>query len=157
MKFNCSIDKELQEYLENQYKEYISKTPMTKTEQRALREWVKSGHSVYENPGSRYLCESYPPQDYLEVYRQDHEIKLALEGKSPDEIELYLREYMGYEPAESVGIDSEPKKTAKEYIRELEHDLFFLWDYICSEGLWNKATKYLEEHKDEDIPFGYEE
>lgn len=26
------------------------KTPMTKKEQRAVREWVKDGHSVYENP-----------------------------------------------------------------------------------------------------------
>ena len=29
--------------------EFLKSTPMTKKEQRALREWVKNGHSVFEN------------------------------------------------------------------------------------------------------------
>ena len=50
MKFNLHLPTWRQEFLEKQYKEYIKTTPMTKKEQRALREWVKDGNSVYENP-----------------------------------------------------------------------------------------------------------
>lgn len=49
MKFNVSVPKWRQEFLENEYKEYIKKPEMTKKEQRALRKWVKDGNSVYEN------------------------------------------------------------------------------------------------------------
>jgi len=49
MKFNRYLPEEIREMLEKQYKEYIKQTPMTKKEQRAVREWVKDGHSVYEN------------------------------------------------------------------------------------------------------------
>lgn len=49
MKFNKYIPEYRREILEKQYKEYIKTTPMTKKEQRALREWVKDGNSVYEN------------------------------------------------------------------------------------------------------------
>lgn len=38
MKFNPEIDKEIQEILEKQYKEYIKVTPITKKKKRALRE-----------------------------------------------------------------------------------------------------------------------
>lgn len=50
MRFNKYIAPEIKELLESQYREYIKNTPMTKKEQRALREWVKNGNSVYENP-----------------------------------------------------------------------------------------------------------
>ena len=137
MKFNCKIDPEFQEYLEEQYKDYIKVTPMTKKEQRHLREWVKKGHSVRQSPGSKYLCDQHPPLDFLDNYRQDQEIEQAIKGMTDAE--------------------DTPQKTPEEQIQDLEHELFFLWDYICSEGLWVKAAEYLQAHKDEEIPFGYED
>ena len=44
----------MKEYLENQYKEYLKKRTMTKKEQRAVREWVKAGNSVYGNPAGAW-------------------------------------------------------------------------------------------------------
>lgn len=155
MKFNCQIDPELQEYLEEQYKEYIKVTPMTKKEQRHLREWVKNGHSVRQSPGSKYLCEQYPPLDFLDNYRQDQEIEQAIKGMTDAETEKYLKEYMGYEDEDHH--EDIPQKTPEEHIHDLEHESFFLWDYIRSEGLWVKAAEYLQAHKDEEIPFGYED
>ena len=38
MKFNKYLPLETREFLEKQYKEYIRETPMTKKEQRVLRE-----------------------------------------------------------------------------------------------------------------------
>lgn len=49
MKFNKHISSELQELLITQLKEYIKTTPMTRKELRAVRDWVKDGHSVYES------------------------------------------------------------------------------------------------------------
>ena len=155
MKFNCKIDPEFQEYLEEQYKDYIKVTPMTKKEQRHLREWVKKGHSVRQSPGSKYLCDQHPPLDFLDNYRQDQEIEQAIKGMTDAEAEKYLKEYMGYKDEDPH--EDTPQKTPEDQIQDLEHELFFLWDYICSEGLWVKAAEYLQAHKDEEIPFGYED
>lgn len=95
--------------------------------------------------------------DYLDVYRQDQVIKAAIKGKSAAEAELYLKEYMGYEGERSEATASRQKKSAREHIRDLEHELFFLWEYLCSGGLWNEAKEYLEEHEQDEIPFGYED
>lgn len=150
-------EEEKQDYRWEQYNSYIRTYRTTPKERKLLRRWVASGHSVYENPGSRYICDQYPPLDYLDVYRQDQEIKAALEGKSPAEAELYLKEYMGYETVLPEETTYRQKKSAREHIHDLEHELFFLWEYLCSEGLWNEAKEYLEEHEQDEIPFGYEE
>lgn len=36
---------------------------------------------------------------------------------------------------------------------KLGRELFFLWEYICSEGLAEEARDYLEENADNWIPF----
>ena len=84
MKFNPGIDKGIQEILEKQYKEYIKVTPMTKKEQRALREWVKAGHSVYEN-SSGVWAEGQVPVEFLKVYRDEEYIRTNTKGMSPEE------------------------------------------------------------------------
>ena len=60
MLFNFENDYDTDQYylydhLENEYWPYVAKTSMTTKERRALRKWVRSGHSVYESPGSEYL------------------------------------------------------------------------------------------------------
>lgn len=80
-----------------EYQEYISKYELTPYEKRILRKWVSEGHSVYENPGSRYVVDCYPPKDFIECYREDKAIKQALKGKSDEEKQRYLIEYMGWD------------------------------------------------------------
>ena len=41
-----------------------------------------------------------------------------------------------------------------EHIRHLEHDLYYLMDFIGENGLWQEAKEHLEEHEDDPIPFG---
>lgn len=88
---------ELQEYIWNEYKEYIKETPMTRYEQRLLRKWVSEGHSVYQDPGSRYLCDPFPPRSFLEAYREDRRIAKDLRGLSDELRVKYLKDYMGYD------------------------------------------------------------
>ena len=42
----------------------------------------------------------------------------------------------------------------EKHILRLEHDLYFLIDFISENGLWQEAKDYLEEHEDDAIPFG---
>ncbi|MCD8104313.1 MAG: hypothetical protein LUF35_04760 [Lachnospiraceae bacterium] len=81
---------EIQEMYQEQLEEFESKTQMTPAEKRALRKWVASGHSINDNPGSRYVCLGgiYPPPDFLSVYRMDRELKQALKGKTKEEKKL---------------------------------------------------------------------
>ena len=88
---------ELQEYIWNEYKQYIKGTPMTRYERRLLRKWVREGHSVYQDPGSKYLCDPYPPRSFLDAYREDRKIANELRCL-PDDLKIqYLKDYMGYE------------------------------------------------------------
>ena len=139
-------------YLEKQLQAYEREVAMTGKERKALREWVRSGHSVCESPGSRYLCDmGMPEQDFLDVYRQDQRIKKELAGKTGKEKEAWLKEYMGYE--EAAREDPQTTEQLKEQLRKLERELFHVWGYISQEGLWNEAREYVEEHADEAVPF----
>ena len=95
MKFNKHVPKEMQEMLETQYKEYIKNTPMTKKEQRAVREWVKDGHSVYENPSSAWQ-DGQIPVEFLSVYRDEEYIRQHTKGMSPEETRKFALEYYGW-------------------------------------------------------------
>ena len=77
MKFNVYLPEKTRIILEEQYREYIKCTPMTKKEQRAVREWVKDGHSVYENNAGGWddddstSGESLLTSDFLEDIDED--------------------------------------------------------------------------------------
>ena len=143
-----------QKYLEEQLATYEQETRMTASERYALHKWVRSGHSVYESPGSRYLCDyGLPEQDFLDVYRQDCEISRHLEGKTDREQLEWMKSNLGYrEPAERI----EPTiPQMKEHIQKLERELFHLWEYVSQEGMWSEAKEYVDENADEPIPFEY--
>lgn len=88
---------EIQEHLWNEYKEYIKETPMTNYERNLLRKWVSEGHSVYQDPGSCYLCDPYPPRSFLDAYRGDKRIADELRGLPVELRTKYLKDYMGYD------------------------------------------------------------
>lgn len=81
-----------------EYKEYISEIKTSSYEKRLLRDWVRSGHSVYETVQSRYLTgPSEPPMDFLDAYRFDRELRETMQGMTKAEKEAYLKAFMGYE------------------------------------------------------------
>lgn len=139
-------------YLMKELKDYIKETPMTKKERKLLKKWVKSGNSVYESPGSKYLMDSYPPKDFLETYREDMQIKADIKGMNKKQTRKYLMEYMGITEDTAYKVT---KKDIEDHINKSEHELFFLWEYIYSEGLYEDVKEYLEEHKDDDISFKF--
>ena len=142
-----------------EFREYTSQNRMTSYERRLLREWVRSGHSVYDTAESRYLPgPSYPPMDFLDAYRLDRKLAEDMKGMSSKEKTAYLKAFMGYEdpPPEVLAMEEAKKRTPKpvaDRCRKLERELFHLWNYIWQEGLGNEAREFLEEHMDEEIPF----
>ena len=147
-----------QDYLWDEYQDYIARTPMTPYERRLVRKWVTEGNSVYGCTQSRYYGESAYPMEFLDVYRMDREIDRGLQGKTPSEREAYLKGLLGYEdePEEQKALKEAKAKTPElvnQHIRKLDRELFHLWAFLMSEGLYPEAIEYLEEHGDEEIPF----
>lgn len=154
MKKKSNTSETAKVFFKDELADYLKNHKTTSDEREILEAWVDQGHSVYESGGSRYLCDQYPPLDYLETYRTDRRIEKELNGKNEVERELYLRQYMGYDDESSYG-SVQPENPAKR-IRRLEHELFYLWEYIISSGLKAQADSYLKEHEGEPIPFEYE-
>ena len=149
-----------QEFLWDEYQDYIAKKPMTPYERRLVREWVKDGNSVYGCTQSRYYGESAYPMEFLEVYRSDRAIDKELQGKTPQEREAYVKDLLGYqeEPAEEKELRKAKAATPEPvnaHIRMLERELFHIWAFIIEKGLCSEAMEYVNEHKNEESPFGW--
>ena len=104
MKFNVDLPDDMKEYLENQYKEYLKKRTMTKKEQRAVREWVKAGNSVYDNPTGAWL-DGGVRMEYLDIYRDDEYIRQHTKGMSPEEVKKFALAYYGWDDDPDLEID----------------------------------------------------
>lgn len=104
MKFNVDLPDDMKEYLENQYKEYLKKRNMTKKEQRAVREWVKAGNSVYDNPAGAWL-DGGVRMEYLDIYRDDEYIRQHTKGMSPEETRKFALAYYGWDDDPDLEID----------------------------------------------------
>ena len=96
MKFNVELPDDIKEYLENQYKEYIKKRTMTKKEQRAVREWVKAGNSVYDNPEGAWQ-DGGVRVEYLDTYRDNEYIRQHTKGMSLEETKRFALAYYGWD------------------------------------------------------------
>ena len=96
MKFNVKLPDDIKDYLEKQYKEYLKKRTMTVKEQRAVREWVKAGNSVYDNPDGAWL-DGGVRMEYLDIYRDHEYIRQHTKGMSPEETRRFALAYYGWD------------------------------------------------------------
>lgn len=142
-----------------EFRDYTAQNIMSRYERRLLREWVRSGHSVYDTVESRYLPgPAYPPMDFLDAYRLDRELSKAMKGMNRSERAAYLKDYTGYEDPtqEEVSMEEARGNTPeliKDRIRHLERERFHLWEFIWQEGLGDEAREFMEEHADDQVPF----
>jgi hypothetical protein len=74
---------------------------MTKKEMRALREWVKDGHSVYENTCDAW-ADGQVSVEFLTVYRDEEYIRQHTKGMSPEETRKFAMDYYGWSDDEPV-------------------------------------------------------
>lgn len=145
------IDKERKRFLKQELKEYEKNTLMTEEERSALREWVKAGNSVYEN-GAFACYEGGWPMDFLDVYREEEEIRKALASMTCEQGSRYLLEKYG------VDWDAvpEPKPTYEELRKKASHlyrICMLYWEVLIANDLREEACEYVREHIDEELPF----
>ena len=147
------------EYRWIEYEDYIHDNKLSKYERQLLRKWVREGHSVYEPVDPQYAPgPPYPPMDFIEAYRFDRSIREEMRGMSKKEKDAYLKDLYGYtEPSPEEIAMAEAKlntpKLIEDRVRQLERNLFHLWDFVQSYGLYCEAMEYVDELKDEKIPF----
>ena len=109
MKFNVELPEDVKEYLENQYKAYLKKRTMTKKEQQAVREWVKDGNSVYDNPSGAWL-DGGVRMEFLDIYREEEYIRQHTKEMSSEEARRFAMAYYGWDDEQDLDInDSENK------------------------------------------------
>lgn len=48
-----------------------------------------------------------------------------------------------------------PYEKIRNHIQRLEHDLYYLMDFIAENDLWQEAKEHLEDHEKDPIPFGF--
>lgn len=150
---------EVQELFWKEYEEYIAVTPMTCCERKLLREWVSSCHSVYHDPGSKYLPDRCYEIPFLDAYRKDRQIEEETRGMSAEERYEYIdKVYLGWDRPSPEDLRLQvAEQTTPQLIREqiklLKRDMIHLWEFICQEGLADDAREYVEEHRSEEAIF----
>lgn len=109
MKFHKGVEKELQEMLSLQLKEYECRTDMTKEERRELHKWVASGRSPYDN--GDYICgENGWPMDFISALRFVEEQTAWFRSLSPEEQEELLHPETVYDTESKVLVFCPPER-----------------------------------------------
>lgn len=145
------INKERKHFLKQELKEYEKITPMTEVERSVLREWVKAGNSVYEN-GAFACYEGGRPVNFLDVYREEEEIRMALASMTYEQGSRYLLKEHGIDRDATP----EPRLTYEELRKKanrLYRTCMLYWEVLIANDLRDEANEYVHEHIDEELPF----
>lgn len=146
------ISKEKRQFLNRELREYEKVTPMTEEERKALREWVHAGNSVHENRAMDFY-ENGRPIDFLDAYREEEEIRQALDSMSYEEGSRYLLEEYGID---RDGVITPKPPTYDELVEKanrLYRTCYLYWEFLAANGLREEAYKYVREHIDEEWLF----
>jgi len=143
---------ERKRFLKQELKEYEKITPMTEEERRELHEWVDAGYSVHENTCCA-VGDGNRPIDFLVIYREEEYLRKVTAGMESEEARRYVLDYYGWTEDKTEKEEEYTVETLKERVRKLERELFYLDEFVGRKGLWEEARKYIEENRDEPIPF----
>lgn len=145
------IDKELKQILRKELKEYEKATPMTAEELKAVREWVRAGNSVHAN-SCNAVYEGGRPVDFLDVYREEEEIRRILEPMTEEEQDKYILGNFGIDRNE--GPDPAPTYEELKGKAIRLYRMCMLYRKVLSRnGLLAETDGYLLEHINEEYPF----
>ena len=96
-----NLTSDRQRFLQDELNTYEKTTQMNETERNALHEWVAAGNSVHEN-----TCNAEDGHgnyiDFLDVYREEQDIRDTLSALSDEEKEEYLAELRGEDTIKSL-------------------------------------------------------
>jgi len=151
-----TINNEQAAFLRDELAEYEKATKMTDTERRALHEWVADGNSVHTND-SMACYEGGAPCDFLDVYRNEEEIRQNLERLAPRARENYLARLRGEDTIDNLREDlSALSFKADIYYQVLkEHDLLQEADKLIQKSKAASAilSEWLTTQPIDELPF----
>lgn len=146
------ISKEKRQFLKKELKEYEKITPMTAAERKVLHEWVAAGYSVHEN-SSMAVYEGGRPVDFMDVYREEEDIRRALNTMNYEEWSKYLLEEYGID-RDSIMTPKPPSyEELKKKANRLYRTCLLYWEVLVANDLRDEAYEYVREHIDEELPF----
>lgn len=125
---------------------------MTEEERKILHEWVDDGNSVHEN-GAMACYEGGRPMDFLDVYREEEEIRRALNTMSYEEGSRYLLEEYGIDRDGVMTPKPPTYEELKKKANRLYRTCFLYWEVLVANDLRDEAYEYVREHIDEEWPF----
>ena len=107
---------------------------MTDNEQAILCRWIQAGNGIHENDAMT-VYEGSRPMDFLDVYRDEGEIRSAPNSMSYEEGSKYL--------LEEYGIDRDGVMTPKQQIYDalskkvnrLYRTCMLYWEFLVANGL----------------------
>jgi len=137
-----TISKEKAAFLRKELMNYEKVTEMTDGERIALREWVADGNSVHEN-GSMACYEGGNLCDFLDVYRNEEEIRQDLERLTPREQENYLARLHGEDTIDNL----------REDFQELSFKADIYYQVLQKHDLIQEMEKLLQETKEKSREF----
>lgn len=74
MKFWKKVPQEVRTILSEQYQQYVKEVPTTPAERKQLQDWVRSGHSPYDN-GWYIATEAGAPMDFINALRMSEDME----------------------------------------------------------------------------------
>ena len=96
-----NLTSDRQRFLQDELNTYEKTTQMTETERNALHEWVAAGNSVHEN-----TCNAEDGHgnymDFLDIYREEQDIRDTLSSMNTEEQEEYLAKLRGEDTIKSL-------------------------------------------------------
>ena len=119
---------------------------------KTLHEWVAAGNSVHEN-ASMASYESGSPADFLDVYREEEEIRRALDSMSYEEGSKYLLEEYGIDRDGITTPEPPTYEELKEKANRLYRTCFLYWEFLAANNLCEEAYEYVRKHINEEWPF----
>ena len=91
--------------------------------------------------------------DFLDVYREEEEIRHALASMSYEEGSRYLLEEYGID-RDGIMIPKPPTyEELKKKANRLYRTCFLYWEFLAANDLSEKANEYVRKHIDEEWPF----
>lgn len=141
------MKKEQHSIQENELNEYIDKMSMNPEEEDALREWVRWGRGIYENPELE-TDESGTPRSFIDYLRGLGECAKVYQPVSDDDM---LEYFMGAQlKFDSTVNELEYLRSAKEY---LKCEVLIFREFLELRSMMPAYYRYKEVDRYEELPF----
>lgn len=142
------MTKEQRSIRENELNEYIDQMSMNPEEEDALREWVRRGRGIYENPELE-TDESGTSRSFIDYLRGlgEWHAKAYQPVSDDDMLEYFMGDQLKFD---STVKELDYLRSAKEY---LKCEVLVFREFLELRGMMPSYCRYKEVDRNEELPF----